>query len=338
MPYLQADDSISEKLEGSLVNALVFIAIVGSITFGLVLLLKHGYSRIIFIYLAFSGFTTFFVILGAIFLELVQKSHLHADVISFFFVLTNFSVVGAVTMFSMPAPLFVKQCYLVAISCSVAFIFTFVPEWSTWVLLLALVLYDIGAVLSPVGPLKMLVELAAERDEDIPALIYESRARNAPRSDDPSVSSNASLGNRDELESGISVSEPQTEIETVARLHIPSEARGTEALPLESSNKPDDTKTEYILDLPEGIKLGLGDFIFYSVLVGRSAMFDMLTMMACFLAILTGLVCTLLWLAVSQKALPALPISISLGVVFYFASRFLLEPVIVPMTLSMLVL
>jgi presenilin 1 len=261
---------------------------------------------------------------------------LHIDVISFFFVLTNFSVVGAVTMFSMPAPLFVKQCYLVAISCSVAFIFTFVPEWSTWVLLMALVLYDIGAVLSPVGPLKMLVELAAERDEDIPALIYESRARNAPRSDDPSVASNTSLGNRDVFESGICVSEPQTEIETV--LHGPSEVRGIETLPLESNNQPDDRKTEYILDVPEGIKLGLGDFIFYSVLVGRSAMFDMLTMMACFLAILTGLVCTLLWLAVSQKALPALPISISLAVVFYFASRFLLEPVIVPMTLKMLVL
>ena len=87
--------------------------------------------------------------------------------------------------------------------------------------------------------------------------------------------------------------------------------------------------------LPEAIKLGLGDFIFYSVLVGRAAMYDMLTVFACYLAIVAGLGCTLLWLAVSHHALPALPISIALAVVFYFVSRFVMEPVILPMTLHL---
>ena len=88
-------------------------------------------------------------------------------------------------------------------------------------------------------------------------------------------------------------------------------------------------------DLPEAIKLGLGDFIFYSVLVGRAAMYDMATVFACYIAIVAGLGCTLLWLTVAHKALPALPISITLAVIFYFVSRFVMEPVILPMTMNL---
>jgi presenilin 1 len=35
------------------------------------------------------------------------------------------------------------------------------------------------------------------------------------------------------------------------------------------------------------IKLGLGDFVFYSVLVGRAAMYDVITVVAAFIGIIT---------------------------------------------------
>lgn len=74
------------------------------------------------------------------------------------------------------------------------------------------------------------------------------------------------------------------------------------------------------------IKLGLGDFIFYSVLVSKAALHSFTSFAACMLVILAGLGGTLILLAVHGKALPALPISIFLGVSVFLLTRYVMEP------------
>lgn len=102
----------------------------------------------------------------------------------------------------------------------------------------------------------------------------------------------------------------------------------------------------YILER-DGLKLGLGDFVFYSVLIARAgkcieglhlsllltqqcslALYDWITTICCTIAVLTGLTATIFLLAIYKRALPALPISIAFGVLFYFVAKTVLVPYI----------
>ena len=94
----------------------------------------------------------------------------------------------------------------------------------------------------------------------------------------------------------------------------------------EVTREDDDGDDESEYEESASIRLGLGDFIFYSVLVAKAAMYGFATFATCMLVILAGLGGTLVLLSVYHSALPALPISIFLGVVFYLLTRLLIEP------------
>lgn len=75
------------------------------------------------------------------------------------------------------------------------------------------------------------------------------------------------------------------------------------------------------------MKMGLGDFIFYSVLVGKASRYGTAaTVITCYVFIIMGIFLTLTLLVLLQKPLPALPLSISLGMMAYFFSVSFTEP------------
>ncbi|XP_010550515.1 PREDICTED: presenilin-like protein At1g08700 [Tarenaya hassleriana] len=396
--YLEnPSDSAAVKLEGSIANAVVFVVLVAVVTFVLVLLYYYNFTNFLKHYMRFSAFFVLGTMGGAIFLSIIQHFSIPVDYITCLILLFNFTVLGTLSVFSGGIPIVLRQCYMVIMGIVVAAWFTKLPEWTTWVILMALALYDLVAVLAPGGPLKLLVELASSRDEELPAMVYEARPtvssndrRNrgsslrllvggasdsrsvemqAVSNQSPDSSRNESShrveynalvardvdntdgnGNRDEVENSPLVGNPRdrystsgasSEHSTATEIRGNRETRESSTVDEEMSplvelmgwGDGEESRGRDASDMVEisnrGIKLGLGDFIFYSVLVGRAAMYDLMTVYACYLAIISGLGCTLILLSVYNRALPALPISIALGVVFYFLTRLFMEPFVV---------
>lgn len=384
-------DSVGQKLEGALLNALVFVVLIALVTFLLVVLYYYKFTRFLKYYMNFSAFSVLATMGGSIFLSIIQHFSIPVDSITCFLLLLNFTVVGVLSVFGGGIPIFLRQCYMVCLGIIVAAWFSKLPEWTTWVLLVALAVYDLVAVLVPGGPLKILVELASSRDEELPALIYEARPI-APQSGgdrgsslgllvagvsdsgsvemqsvsrdntrrnetannrgDDGIRSDGVENSRDEGETSPLVcnfqdrdssSSGSSEYSVVNITPNGGRQYGNreseieeemsplvEMLGLESGREQerrDDGENDR--SSGRGIRLGLGDFVFYSVLVGRAAMYDLMTVYACYLAIVSGLGCTLILLSVCRRALPALPISITLGVMFYFLTRLLMEPFVV---------
>jgi len=172
----------------------------------------------------------------------------------------NIGVAGSYIIFDHALPMRgrvrIQNILLLIIASALVFPFACLPEWTIWCTLLLLIFYDLWAVLTKYGPLRIAMNIQKRRtlmaDEFLlpPGMVYEG----------------------------------------------------------------------------ETFFLGLGDMIFYGVVCARAALIDLPTALSADIATLAGTAVTVVITSLySDDPLPALPVTLALGIVAYFAAKYTLS-------------
>ncbi|XP_055848748.1 presenilin homolog isoform X3 [Episyrphus balteatus] len=348
-PFHESSPDPGTKFWNAIANSLILMVVIVFMTVLLIVLYKNRCYKIIHGWLILSSFMLLFIFSYLYLEELLRAYNIPMDYPTAILIMWNFGVAGMMSI-HWQGPLRLQQAYLIFVAALMALVFIkYLPEWTAWSVLAAISIWDLVAVLTPKGPLRILVETAQERNEQIfPALIYSSTILYSymgtnhpndginPRPNAIAVStrseSAASSTRRSDADVGFTQEWSSNMDQRIARRQIEVQAsnggssgRSTEYRTVTHPTTVPCENGELVEE--RGIKLGLGDFIFYSVLVGKASSYgDWTTTIACFVAILIGLCLTLLLLAIWRKALPALPISITFGLIFCFATSAVVKP------------
>ncbi|KAF9576354.1 Presenilin-1 [Mortierella alpina] len=167
--------TVSQNILGSLANAGIIIGQIVIVTIIIVVLFKRGHIKVLIgffmvVVAMLLGFMGYILVLN-----LIQVMRIPLDYVTMVFALWNFSVVGLISVF-WKGPMWLQQVYLTVMSSLMAFSLTGLAEWTTWMLLALLVVWDLIAVLCPFGPLKILVESSRNQNQEVPALLYTVNA------------------------------------------------------------------------------------------------------------------------------------------------------------------
>ncbi|CAG8720630.1 13586_t:CDS:10, partial [Dentiscutata erythropus] len=285
--------SSSSSDSSSSITSSIYTAglLIGQIIVATVVIILVGFFM--FVVLFPLGFMSYLLVSN-----IISIFSIPLDYISLIFALWNFTAVGLVSVF-WKGPLLLQQAYLTIMSSLMAFSLTGLSSWTTWILLGLLAIWDLIAVLCPFGPLRLLVEQSKKDEREIPALLYSVNAvwlMATPKLSNqiPGTSSTSPLiqvhtdSSPSSLISSInsssttntSTTPPGEDIPLSENLrhniynrnevgaHNDTDVNNSSNSLNANGNISDDTDDDE--DERNGLKLGLGDFVFYSVLVAQA--------------------------------------------------------------------
>lgn len=299
--------AFAESIVNNIIIVSVFVILIIMMTLLMLFIFYMGWHACLNNYFYIPSLLIMALITPYVLCNVLTSLNVTLDYITLIIIMWNFTAFGMMSIFAIyeQAPLCAQQFYLIHNSAILAvLIISALPGWAPWLLLVFLVFWDLFAVLAPMGPLNLLIDMA-EREGvvDMPGLLYntdstfkqpEDQEAITPIQEDGKLSKNLITSGNSNVNSG------------------------------ESKERK---RRKSIED--KGVNMGLGDFIFYSILIGMTVKGrrseDFYSTVAALNGVIVGLVLTLGILAATRRALPALPISIALGLMMA-ASTYYLVP------------
>ena len=301
------NNNISDSVLETLYSCLISVSFLIFYTCLMLLIIKLNWMKLITFILYFTLAFLFLFVSVLFWVTMLTAIDLIVDCITFFLLIVNNAVL-AFFCIMWAGPRRLAQAYHIHLSILIAwFLNNQTTIWFGWLILVILSIWDLFAVLPKYGPLNLIIKILDKRGQNIPnALIYSTYLEWSHLN--------------------VSIQKLNEPFETLAENLNQNNNNFAENDLIENQMNITDNNLN-MNELENDPKLGIGDFVFYSLLIAKaSTQLNVITLVSCFLGIIIGLLITMLVVAYLKRPMPALPLSIFIAMILFFTTEIIVAP------------
>ncbi|VDM96901.1 unnamed protein product [Thelazia callipaeda] len=304
----------NEVIDG-LVNGIGCVFMLAIISFALLGMALYDYKRLVQMWLYMSCVLIIFGVFSSFLVDLFKALGFEtAPPVFTILIVAAYGSIGIIVFFTKRAPLYMHQFYVIC-NCSLVSVFylRMFPTHTAWFVLVCIIIWDAFAVLAPFGPLRRINEKAHEYSDQVLRFLMFTAQDRSDSLQDETIDENIRLRKTASPERDIQAKIVERNCQKVETfIKLANEER---------------KYTVYDALNDASIRLGMGDFVFYSLLVGKAAASQSaMCVLGSAVGILVGLVVTLTVLSNEEETTPALPVSITVALLLHFGIYLFVEP------------
>ncbi|KAK6755876.1 hypothetical protein RB195_014332 [Necator americanus] len=171
MFLMSGNSTTGNKYHDGIINAFSAMIVLAIVSFSMLLLALWDCRRLVQLWLHMSCLLILFAVSGGFFYDLLKCLHVSEEKIIYEWLpglVTAYGGFGCIAFFYHGAPLLLHQFFVLS-NCSLVSLFYLrsFPGYTAWFVLWCVALWDIFAVLAPIGPLRKVQEKAGDYSHDV---------------------------------------------------------------------------------------------------------------------------------------------------------------------------